>query len=210
MARREASSRSRGLSRRLPRRAPKSRVLVVTEGTKTEPAYFTAFARVVGASTVEVTIVGTGNDPKTVVIRAIEERRRHRSSMAEDDSVWAVFDRDDHPRFNEAIQLARANGIGLAVSNPCFELWALFHYQDQSAHIHRADCQRRLAQHCPAYDPRRSKLFADEAAVAARHADAARRGAASLAAREQEGDPGGNPSTSVQLLTERIRSAAAG
>ena len=189
---------------------PRARVIVVTEGTKTEPAYFTAFARPLAASAVEVLVHGTGYDPKAVVRRAIKERQQLRGPLAKDDSVWAVFDRDDHERFGEAKQLARANGICLAVSNPCFELWALFHYQDQSAPIDRADCQRRLAAQCPGYDAKRGKLFADEATIAARHEDARRRGEASLAARSREGDPEGNPSTSVHHLTKRIQSAAAG
>lgn len=38
-----------------------------------------------------------------------------------------------HPGLTDAIEQARQNGIWLAISNPCFELWLVLHFQDQSA-----------------------------------------------------------------------------
>jgi hypothetical protein len=50
------------------------------------------------------------------------------------DEVWCVFDVDEHPKLAEARDQANANGIQLAVSNPCFELWLLLHFQEHRAH----------------------------------------------------------------------------
>ena len=57
------------------------------------------------------------------------------------DQIWCVFDRDDHPNFERALNLAAENGIALAISNPCIELWFALHFQDQSAHLDRDRAQ---------------------------------------------------------------------
>ena len=49
--------------------------------------------------------------------------RRSKDSFEENDQVWAVFDRDEHPRFDEAIALCDGHGVLVGRSNPCFELW---------------------------------------------------------------------------------------
>jgi len=74
-----------------------------------------------------------------VVERAIEEQARSKGdSLGNDDSAWAMFDRDVHDRFAEAKNLAHGNGTGLAVSDPCFELTGILHYRDQDAPFDRA------------------------------------------------------------------------
>lgn len=188
-------------SRGQPNRVVKPQVIVVTEGEKTEPQYIREFNRIVGAANVHVE--PTGFDPQRVVRKAIDlKRAADRGSNAR---VWAVFDKDEHKRFEQALQLAREHGISVAVSNPCFELWAVFHYQDQAAHIERQDCQRLLAKLCKSYDAGRHKLFKDRDVIRASYEDAVRRGRQSLRERENEGAPGGNPSTSMHELTEIIR-----
>jgi hypothetical protein len=39
----------------------------------------------------------------------------------------------NHAGLTEAIDHASRNGIQLAISNPCFELWLILHFQDQQA-----------------------------------------------------------------------------
>lgn len=57
-----------------------------------------------------------------------------------------MFDRDDHPNMKEAIDLCLQSGIGLALSNACFELWPLLHFLDVHANLHRHELQRRLRE----------------------------------------------------------------
>jgi hypothetical protein len=45
-----------------------------------------------------------------------------------------MFDRDEHPNFARAIDLADRHGIKLAMSNPCLELWFILHFEDQTAY----------------------------------------------------------------------------
>ncbi|MET8838997.1 RloB family protein [Streptomyces rubiginosohelvolus] len=47
--------------------------------------------------------------------------------------VWVLFDRDDHPNIREARQLADKEGIRIAYSHPCFELWRLLHYTNYTS-----------------------------------------------------------------------------
>ena len=198
-------ARSRRPSRGKPKLTPKPRVIIATEGEKTEPRYIGAFLRLHGLANVRVE--PTGSDPRAVVERAIELKRganaNRRGSAAA--TVWAVFDRDEHPRFEEARQLAQSAGIRLATSNPCFELWAVFHYQDHAAPIGRHDCQRLLEKLCKGYRVGRGKVFNDQDAIRANHDAAVQRAKRSLREREMEGHSGGNPSTSMHLLMESIR-----
>lgn len=188
-------------SRAQPTRAIKPQVIVVTEGEKTEPQYIEEFSRIHGAANVHV--VGTGYDPRRVVERAIDIKRS--VIRRTEDRVWAVFDRDDHQRFKEALDLARQHGIHVALSNPCFELWAVFHYQDHAAYIKSHACQRLLGNLCKGYRSSRGKLFNDTDVIRCCHEDAVRRGKQSLRDRRREGNPNGNPSTSMHLLMESIR-----
>ena len=57
-------------------------------------------------------------------------RRKAKNSFEENDEVWAVFDRDEHPNFDQAIDRCRRAGVRVARSNPCFELWLILHEKD--------------------------------------------------------------------------------
>jgi hypothetical protein len=116
------------------------------------------------------------------------------------DEVWCVFDVDDHPRVDDAKQQARDNGIKLAISNPCFELWVLLHFQDQRAHISRAQLRVACTKHLPDYKKdlpteQLSPLY-DQAAARARNLDAWQ---------QEQGRQDANPSTGVYKLTQAIR-----
>ena len=199
-------SRARRVGRKSGAREPAMRIVIVTEGKNTEPSYLLAFHRIYGNNTVRLRPIGGVGDPRAVVDRAIAERNEaRRDPLGRRDSFWAMFDRDDHPRFHEAVNLARGNDIPLAISNPCFELWGILHYEDQDAYIHRHDCQRRLGELCQGYLPRADKVFDDTDVIRGRYCEAKERGKRSLERRRQEGDPSGNPSSSVHHLTECIR-----
>ena len=199
-------SRARRIGRRVGARAPAARIVVVMEGASTEPRYLKMFRRIHGHQSVTLAPIGGVGDPRAVVERAIEESRKlKRDALADRDSVWAMFDRDIHPRFAEAKNLAHGNGISLAVSNPCFELWGILHYQDQDAPLDRHECQRLLGDLCPGYRKSGGKVFDDRTAIDKGYLDAVKRAGKSLERRAEEDRPGGNPSTSVHLVTEQIR-----
>ncbi|MDD9991267.1 MAG: RloB family protein [Rhodospirillales bacterium] len=200
--------RTRSVGRRRPVRRPAARIVVATEGASTEPAYLRALNRLFADESVRLELVSGVGDPRAVVEQAIEElAKSKRDPLGNDDSVWAMFDRDAHDRFAEAKDLARGNGIGLAVSDPCFELWGIFHYRDQQAPLDRHECQRMLEELCPGYERKGRKLFGDMQVIEQHYADAVRRARQSLDNRSAEGNPEGNPSTTVYRLTEGLRRA---
>ena len=199
-------SRARRIGRRPAVRPPAARIVVATEGVLTEPEYLKVFSRIYGDRSVRVVPIRVGGDPRAVVERAIEESEKSkRDRLATRDSVWAMFDRDSHKRFDEARDLARGNGIRLAISNPCFELWGILHYQDQNAPLERQECQRQLGNLCPDYNAGAGKVFGNLEAIEQLYSAAVERASLSVKRRQEEGDPGGNPSTTVHLLTELIR-----
>lgn len=135
--------------RRRVARAPKRRsLLVFAEGEVTEEAYLLDWQRRFRGR-VSVELHDFHGTPMSLVQKAVEvkagnERNERRRGRAHD-QVWCIFDVDQHPQLHEAIALARANGIELAISNPCIELWFLLHLAEQSAYIERRDAQRQAA-----------------------------------------------------------------
>ena len=132
--------------------------------------------------------------PKTAVETAARLKREY-------DEVWCVFDIDSHPLVPDAKQQARDNKIELAISNPCFELWAVLHYQDQHAHIETAKLRELCRRHMPRYKKRLPflELFP--------HIEEAIRRAEELEQmHEARGTAGENPSTGVHRLVRSIRS----
>jgi len=207
MAKREKNSTWSTLRRRPPSREPKSRLLVVCEGKKTEVRYFEDLRRAVRSSLVDVEIHDEHGVPKTLVECAVrkmkeadKDAKRQRDENLKYNSVWCVFDVDEHPSLPEAKQQAQAHNVRLAVSNPCFELWALLHFQDQSAELDRHQARQRLKKHLPSYD---KELPFNDIDL---HWKDARKRALALEKRHETADqPGGNPSTAVHELVTLIR-----
>ena len=150
----------------------------------------------------------------TVAERAVEEaetRKRGRAKpdpFEERDRVWAVFDRDAHPRFDEAVALCERHGIGVARSDPCFELWLILHEREYDRPCSRVEAQTELARRRSEYDKHAAKTV-DCDDLARRVEKAEERADAQLRRRIEEGVPFGNPSTTVGRLTREIREAAA-
>jgi hypothetical protein len=207
------SGRSGTLRRRQPQREPKPEIVVVCEGKVTEPRYFEDFKALSGNSLVTVTPIGGCGVPVSVVERAIEvKHERERAARRSRDSfdlrfeVWAVFDRDAHPdgQVPRAFALAEKNGVLVAYSNPCFEVWGLMHFACYARPGHHHECQAELRRQLHGFCHEKNPVF-DVRLLERRYADAVRNAERALKERENEGTLHGDPSTSVFLLTERIR-----
>ena len=130
-----ASSKFRRQSQRREQKVIRCSVLIVCEGTKTEPNYFEAFAeKQQGVIVYDVEVKGLGRGTKDVVEKAIDLKNKNHY-----DRVWAVFDKDEFPAkdFNEAIAMGQKNGIEVAWSNEAFELWYLYHFQNVTTGVSR-------------------------------------------------------------------------
>ena len=165
------------LERKLGKRAGYDRILIVSEGSKTEPQYFKEIRAAYRLQTanVEVQPSELGTQPIQVVEYARElfahgnPHRKIRPQVYE--QVYAVFDRDDHPSYFEALELANSldgklrNDVKQPVrfyavaSVPCFELWLLLHYEEIQHSLHRDDVISRLKQYIPGYTKGESGNF---------------------------------------------------
>ena len=203
------------LKRRKPSLEPKRRFILFCEGEKTETEYFKAIGRACSSTLIAVEPHGGVGVPYTIAEKAVErakalgltpKSRRKKDSYEERDQVWAIFDRDEHPRFKEAVMKCEEQNVGVGRSNPCFELWLILHEQDYDKAEDRHVMQKLLAQLRPEYDPDGSKT-PDCDALVKRVEAAEQRGEKQLQNRESGGDPYGNPSTTVGRLTRAIREA---
>ena len=203
------------IQRRKSRVEPKQRFVLFCEGKNTEPAYFSALKRSWNGALITVETKPGVGVPMTIATEAVKfaksegltkTSRRKKNSFEKKDEVWAVFDRDEHPYFDDAVSLCQANNVGVARSNPCFELWLILHERDYDRPNHRNAVQRELKNLRPEYDNHRGK-FPDCDDLVTRVEFAEERGDAMVERRKVEGDPHGNPSTTVGMLTRAIRIA---
>jgi hypothetical protein len=181
-------------------------MLICCEGQVTECSYLNGLKAELRIRLVHIEVVPGPSNPKTLVDFAIEKKQRAERDadrQGDDnvkyDEVWCVFDIDAHEYVQEAKQTAAANNIELAISNPCFELWLLLHFQEQRAHIERHHVQSACRGHMPEY----VKEVPFEL-VFHHHQEAVGRAVALDKWQNSQGRPGGNPSTGVHRLTERI------
>ena len=189
----------------------RAQLLVFVEGLCTEVQYINFWYRMNRAQ-VLVEIDERHGTPMTLVNAALdakraEQREERRNRGKAHDEYWCVFDRDEHPQFDEAIKLARENGIGIAMSNPCLELWFVWHFADHTAHVERGVVQRRAAEYLGCGKSLTGAALA-KLAESGRY-DAAKKRALDMDARH-EGDgssPGSNPSSAMHVLIDRIRRA---
>ncbi len=204
------------LRRRRAVREPKRLFTIVCEGKNTEPDYFRALRATFRNTLVDLVIESAAGVPMTIARRSVDltrqsgaaRRQRGRvDSYEEKDEIWAVFDRDQHPNFDEAVGLCEAKGVGVARSNPCFEVWLILHQTDFDRPDGRHAVQAHFESLCPEYDVAKGKR-PDCARLIGQIEDAERRAERQLAAREAEGRPFGPPSTTVFKLTQAIRHAA--
>ena len=203
------------IGRRGSRRDPKVRFILFCEGRNTEPEYFSAIKKKWAGALVAVESRRGVGVPITIAQQAVDfakstglarNSRRRRNLFEEQDQVWAVFDRDEHERYEEAVLLCEANDIGVARSNPCFEVWLILHEQDYDRPDDRHQVQNELQRLRPEYEQGGAKLPHCEEMVD-RVKDAEERGEALRRRREDERDPHGRPSTTVGKLTKEIREA---
>ena len=158
------------LQRKQNQRAGYDRILIVSEGSKTEPQYFREIRAAYRLHTANVAILPSqwGTEPLQVVKYArklfVSGDRHNGVRERAFEQVYAVFDRDDHRRYFEALQLAQSLDGKLRndnrqpvtfraiVSIPSFELWLLLHYEDIRHPLHRDEVLRRLKQYLPDYE----------------------------------------------------------
>ncbi|MDE0117590.1 MAG: RloB family protein [bacterium] len=193
----------RSLGREQPRRVIK----VHSEGRVTEPAYLLSMAKTHRIAHVEIGSVG--KDPLSLVNDARQDAKllTRRRQEPEFDEVWVIFDTDEHPNIPRACAEALDAGIGVAVSNPCFELWLILHCRDQTGPLERREAQRH-ARDLELIDGK--DIHPDAHETFELGYATARDRARSLDKRHEASasGPRANPSSSVWKLADRLRQSS--
>ncbi len=183
--------------------------MVFCEGEKTEPEYLNALKRQpsvrdVAAVDLRVETGHGGSVPLTLVSLATAARKKAVDEDAEIDEFWCVFDVEwpvNHPNLSVAAERARKQGIKLAVSNPCFELWLILHFKNCARWLNNeAACKLRNSLDgsvgkgldAAKYMPLRNTAVARAAALEVRHA------------KDGTVFPDDNPSSGVYRLIESV------
>lgn len=193
------------LKRRVGTRSPRKTIVIFCEGQRTEPEYLEALRRQpevrdVAAVDLRIEAQRNGSVPLTLVRMAVRARERAAREEGEVDEFWCVFDVEwpaNHPGLREALDLARQNGIEVAVSNPCFELWLALHFDAHTRWLDNDEaCRLRRS-----YDGQADKGL-DPALYMPRIASAAQRAAALEARHGKNGTvfPHDNPSSGMHRL----------
>lgn len=141
------SSRPRSGSRLSPQ-ASRIHIMIFAEGKKTESLYLTNWYRLHREKVIVSIAAHEHTTPFELTQSAANQRRldlrearRGRGSAFH--QYWCVFDIDVHPKVAEALDLAHANDINVALSSPCLELWFLLHFENQTAYLERNEAQKR-------------------------------------------------------------------
>lgn len=185
------------MERPVARLSERDRFLIVCEGKKTEPNYFSDFP----VPKKIVRIVGCGFN----TIRLVEEAITLKTS-SNFEQVWCVFDHDDFPLENiaYAIQLAKNNNIQVAFSNESFELWYILHFEYLTSAISRHAYCDKLGDRDHFgfnYEKNAEHLYR----TLLHRQDFALRNARRLIQEYEVFDPATcNPSTTIHLLVEQL------
>lgn len=199
------------LGRRGKTRPELRRFLIYCEDECAGKQYFKGLRAELRSRPVQVCIGPRHGEPVTLVKDAIAHRDRAPQSPQDRctayDEVWCVMDVEaprPHPGIGEALELARNEGVSVALTNPCFELWILLHFSDITAYRTSKEAQRLLEAHDECrYSTVRKHLRYEP--LASRYADARER-ARRLRERAGSADPlRENPWVNVDDLVDVLK-----
>ena len=139
-------------------RSTKRFILIGTEGkNKTEIGYFNKFNRIQKNFCVRFS---SGNSTDSMGIVEDIKRTRVKLKFHAGDLAFAVFDADlwgtRGKQIQQAINYAEKQEIKVILSNPCFEVWFVLHFEDGRAPYDSSDkVIDKLKQYVPDYEKSR-------------------------------------------------------
>lgn len=125
---------------------PKCKYFIACEGKKTEYLYFKGLIEARDELAISPFIevlpirhsTGTNSHPLTIINEAKDVIDDCDNFFPETDFVCIIVDRDSKSfnlaQYDEANSLCQRYGFKFIVTNPCIELWLLFHYSDLSGY----------------------------------------------------------------------------
>ncbi len=190
----------------------RKKYLIVCEGERTEPNYFTSLKKKLPKGLVEIDIEGAGANTLSLVDNAIRLKKEQvdkakRSTIQRPyDHVWVVFDKDDFPdvNFNNAIFKARSNKIKVAYTNEAFELWYLLHFEFHNTAISRHQYYPILTRYIGREYAKNSEDMYDLLAEIGSESQAIKWASVLLKRSNLQNPAASNPSTAVHRLVQDL------
>jgi hypothetical protein len=142
---------------------------IYCEGEKTEPNYLKSYLERAHPGNRRLNVVKvektSKTTPKQLVDEAIKAKKDRHSPKG--DIFWVVYDRENKSKYSDdlhrqAYTKANQNKIGVALSNVCFEVWILLHFEHcTAAYTCYDDLRRRsnLKAHLPNYEKGDKSMF---------------------------------------------------
>lgn len=117
------------------------RYIIVTDTEQTEKNYFDGLKSELPKKIqekVSIRIISTSTK------KLISECVRIRQLDPNLSELWIVFDRDKVPNFDAIIKEAQENGINVAWSNPCIEIWFFAYFGKMPTITDSTVCTRKF------------------------------------------------------------------
>lgn len=145
--------------------------LIVTEGTKTEPAYFNSIKDIINKKypkKIQLDISGEGV-PTLALFKKAKKLVKNSPNIYK--HVWIVYDTDDFPaiQIDQVVQLCHDTSTEETTyhaiwSNQCIELWFLLHFTFIQSDIHRFEYYPKLTAYLKqngvdAYEKNREDMY---------------------------------------------------
>ena len=204
---------SRRVKRGRPSRSGKPRILILCEGTRTEPNYFGGFKQAQRLTSVVVRPLRSRQVGPTGLLRRVREELKEDSGW---DEVYCVLDHDGRDAEIDSFEKklaavdlqADSCDTKMVLSRPCFEFWLLLHFEitDRpfSSGPRGTECEdviKRLGRHLHGYKKNDSQVFEkcrEHIHTALDNAERLRRTARSLPR------PSSAPQTQIETLIRRL------
>lgn len=149
------------------KRQIKKVILIITEGSRTEPKYFDHFRT--RNTNIDIKVIpsrstGGETDYLSLVRKAVEHQKKDQLSAATGDSVWVVADGDvnfNNPnpiaarsqQLEKVRKIADRSDVHMVISNPCFELWYLLHFRYTTKYLKDYEATKEeLVSYFPEYE----------------------------------------------------------
>ena len=138
--------------RELGTKSYRKKFLIVTEGRKTEPQYF-SILKLVSNNVLRIQPSRTKPDPSHLI--EIMNKFIKTEDCKNNDEAWIVLDKDQST--DEQLNLlytwaSKKSNRYIAITNPQCEYWLLLHFEEGLKIKNISDCLMRLNQHVPNYD----------------------------------------------------------
>lgn len=111
---------------------------IYCEGEKTEPNYLNGYLNRFHSSNRRLKVIKIEKTKKNTPVQLVDVAIKAKKATPDNDIFWVVYDRESTQKYSDNLHAkacgkAKAKGIKIALSNVCFEIWLLLHFQNSVA-----------------------------------------------------------------------------